>query len=331
MAAWSNILQGIIKSPAERQRLATALGVTTMTLTRWANGESKPQRSHLLNLVQVVHPGRRFELIAALEEIYPDIQSLLKEDTTADKIPSEFFAQVLSIRTTTTDSLRFWRISDVVLKQALAQLDPNQLGLSVKLLQCMPPAPPDMKVHSLRERTGKGTTPWTADLEHDILFLGVESLSGAAVETRHAMSNDNLKKNRSMPSVIDNYEVSAAAHPIRLEGRIAGCLLASSTQDAYFSQQRIQLLAAFSDLLALAFNKNEFYPPEKIALRVMPKPEIQRPILTDFRDLVTQKFQEAMQKRIQLTNVDAELLAWQDLENQLLAIQEKMADVEVSR
>jgi transcriptional regulator with XRE-family HTH domain len=325
MASWSNVLQGIIKSPAERQRLSTALGVTTMTLSRWASGESKPQRPHLIHLVQVVHPNQRLELIDALEETYPEIQTWLNEDA-SDHIPPEFFAQVLSIRTTTTDSLRFWRISEVVLKQALVQLDPNRLGMSVKLLQCMPPAPPDNKVHSLRERTGKGTPPWTADLEHDVLFLGIESLSGTAVETRHAINNDNLRTNKNIPAVLDAFEVSAAAHPIRLEGRIAGCLLASSTQEGYFSQQRLTLLATFSDLLALAFDKYEFYSIEQIGLRVMPKPEIQHPVLACFRELATAKFQEAAQRHEQKSNAAIELLAWQELENKLLKEQERLIE-----
>jgi GAF domain len=325
MASWPSVLQGIIKSPTERQRLSTALGVTTMTLSRWASGESKPQRPHLIHLVQVVHPNQRLELIDALEEVYPEIQTWLNEDTT-DHIPPEFFAQVLSIRTTTTDSLRFWRISEVVLKQALVQLDPNRLGMSVKLLQCMPLAEPDHRVHSLRERTGKGTPPWTADLEHDVLFLGVESLSGTAVETRHVASNDNLRTNKNIPSVQDAFEVSAAAHPIRLEGRIAGCFLASSTQEGYFSQQRLNLLATFSDLLALAFDKHEFYPIEQISLRVMPIPEIQRPILSGFRDLATIKFQEAAHRHEQKSNAAIELLAWQELENKLQREQERLIE-----
>lgn len=317
LPVWSTILQGIIKSPAERQRLSTALGVTTMTLSRWASGESKPQRPHLIHLVQVIHPNQRQELIDALEIVYPDIQSWLLEDST-EQIPSDFFAQVLSIRTTTTESLRFWRISEVVLKQALAQLDPSQLGMAVKLVQCMPPSLVDGKVRSLRERAGKGTPPWTADLEHDVLFLGLESLSGYAVEVRHIVNDDNLDENKTLPAVQDEFEVSAAAAPIRFEGRIAGCLLASSTQEKYFSQQRLNLLATFSDLISLAFDKSDFRHTNEIELRVLPKPEVQRPILANFRQRVTAKFQEAMTRRQQMSNFQIEQLAWQELETELL-------------
>ncbi len=317
--SWSNILQGIIKSTTERQRLATALGVTSMTLSRWASGDSKPQRSHLIHLVQVVHPNYRQELLEALEQQFPDIQAWLTEDV-SEQIPPDFFAHVLNIRTTTTESLRFWRISEVILKQTLAQLDPNRLGMAVKLVQCMPPSPQDGKVHSLRERAGKGTPPWTADLEHDVLFLGLESLSGYAVEVRHIVNDDDLRQNKTQPSLQDEFEVSAAAHPIRFEGRIAGCLLASSTQPGYFSQQRLNLLATFSDLISLAFDKEDFYPFSLIELRVLPHPKVQRPHLANFRQRVTAKFQQALYQQQHLSNAQIELQTWQELESEMLTL-----------
>lgn len=321
---WSSVLQGIIKSSAERQRLSSALGVTTMTLSRWASGESRPQRPHLIHLLQVVHPNQRQELLDALETQFPEIQAWLTEDT-SEQIPAEFFAQVLNIRTTTTESLRFWRISEVVLKQALAQLDPNRLGMAVKLVQCMPPSS-DGKIRSLRERAGKGTSPWTADLEHDVLFLGLESLCGYAVEVRHIVSEDDLRQNTTSFAVKDEHEVSAAAHPVRFEGRIAGCLLASSTQPAYFSQQRLNLLTTFSDLISLAFDKDEFYPSHQIELRVMPEPKIQRPILANFRQRVTAKFQQAVYHRQHFSNAEIELQAWRELESDLLSRRENSLD-----
>jgi hypothetical protein len=319
--SWSSVLQGIIKSTAERQRLAAALGVTNMTLTRWASGESKPHKNHLVHLVQTVHPNHRQELLAALERQYPDIHVWLTEDS-SNQISAEFFAQVLNIRTTTTESLLFWRVCDVILKQALAQLDPSNLGMAIKLIQCMPPSPRDGKIHSLRERVGKGTPPWTADLEHDVLFLGLESLSGYAVEVRHIVNDDDLRKSKTIPAYSDTYEISAAAHPVRLEGRIAGCLLASSAQAAYFSQQRLSLLATYSDLIALAFQKNDFYPPSMLELRVMPRPEIQRPIIAQFRQRVTARSQQAMYQRQQLSHPEIELLAWQEIEEELLSVRD---------
>ena len=97
----------------------------------------------------------------------------------------------------------------------------------------------------------KELLPGQTDLEHDVLFLGQESLSGYTVEVRHIVCNDNLRQSKTFPAVQDTFEVSAAAHPIRFEGKIAGCLLASSTQPSYFSSQRLNLLATFSDLVSL--------------------------------------------------------------------------------
>lgn len=321
---WPNILQGIIKSPTERQRLSTTLGVTTMTLSRWASGESKPQRTQIIHLIQAVQPHQRQELCEALELQYPDLQSWLTEDT-PEQIPPEFFAHILNIRTTMTASLLFWRISEAVLKQALVQLDPNNLGMSIKLVQCMPPSA-DGKIRSLRERAGKGTPPWAADLEHDVLFLGLESLSGYAAEIRHIVHDDDLRQSKTFPAYQGDFEISAAAHPIRFEGRIAGCLLASSTQAGYFTPPRLALLTTFSDLISLAFNKEDFYPPHLLELRFMPRPKIQRPILASFRQRVTAKFQETMQQRKNLSNAEIELQTWQELEAELLALRDDSLD-----
>lgn len=315
--SWQVILQRIIKTPAERQRLAAALGVTTMTLTRWANENSRPQRPHLIHLVQAVQPQHRAELLAALETSYPDILSWLHEETT-EQISSDFFAQVLNARATIIESLRFWHITDMVLKQALTQLDPNHLGMSLTLGQCMPPSQGG-KIRSLRERMGKGTLPWIADLEHLSIFLGAETLAGYVVQYQRPASIEDLRQDHLLPGYQFEFEVSAAANPIWLEGRIAGCLLASSTQVGYFSQQRLALLSTFSDIVSLAFNNDDFYPPQLVELRVMPPPKKQHTYLSTFRQRVTQSLIDAAQNKHHLSNAQAEQLVWSELEEILLS------------
>ncbi len=319
--SWQSILQQIIKTPDERQRMATTLGVTVMTLNRWANENSRPQRPHLIHLVQVIPAQYRMDFLAALERSYPDLQGWLKDES-KEQISSNFFAQVLSLRTTTIDSLRFWHISDLLLKQALEQLDPNKLGMSITLAQCMPPSS-DGKIRSLRERAGKGTSPWNADLEHLALFLGMDSLAGYVVESGRAASVEDLSKDKILPAYQTEYEVSAAAHPIWFGGRIAGSLLASSTQKGFFEQSRMALMAAFADLFSLALDKEDFYPTSMISLKLMPAPEVQRPILNDFRQLTVKKSFEAIQRRERLSNLEAEQLVWRDLEEQLLTLSDR--------
>ena len=233
------------------------------------------------------------------------------------QIPSEFFAQVLSARATVMESLRFWQITDMVLKQVLVQVDPNQSGMSITLAQCSPPSQ-DGKIHSLRERVGKGTLPWTADLEHLSTFLGIETLAGYVVQHQRFASIEDLSQDNLLPAYQSEFEVSAAASPIWLDGRIAGCLVASSTQLNYFCQHRLALLSTFSDVISLAFDKNDFYRPECIELSVMPSPEKQRPYVAKFRQRVTQILIEAAHNKHHLTNTQAEKIVWCEIEATLL-------------
>ena len=308
-----------MKAPAERRRLATALGLSEMTLVRWANEGILPQRSQITRLVQVVQQQYRQELIESLETgPYPNIQLWLKEGP-SEHISTEFFTHILSLRTTTTESLRFWQMSEAILSQVLEQLDPNREGMSITLVQCMPPSNiHDGKIRSLREVAGKGTLPWDSDLTHLSLFLGMESLAGYVVEARHEATIEDLSKDHLVPAYRTENEVSAAAYPIMLGDNIVGCLSASSTQRGYFTQQRMALLAAFSNLASLAFNKTDFHIATKVELRIMPSPDIQRPILHSFRQRVSKNLTNALHQRIQKTNIEAEREAWEAIENELI-------------
>ena len=314
--SWQAVLGRIIQTPAERQRLATALGVSVMTLIRWTNGSYRPQKSHLIRLVQLIPPEYRAELLAALESEFPDIHSRLYEEP-PEQIPPDFFVQVLNTRATIIETLRFWHITDMVLNQALAQLDANRSGMSITLVQCMPPSQGG-KIRSLRERMSRGTLPWKAGLEHLSLFLGIETLAGYVVQYQRPASIEDLSRDNLLPAYQSEFEVSAAANPIWLDGRIAGCLLASSTQAGYFSQHWLALRSTFSDAISLAFDKNDFYRPDCIELSVMPPPDMQRPHLDKFRQRVTQVLVEATQNKRHLTNIQAEQTVWCEIEEILL-------------
>ncbi len=314
---WTLVLRGIVKSVAERKRLATVLGVSDMTLTRWANGKSNPQRQHLIWLVRALQPQHREEIVLALEKTYTEIRTWLKSDTD-ERVPSDFFASIFNLRTTITETSRFWNMSNNILTQALLQLDPNKVGLSVKLIRCMPPR--DGKVRSIRECAGKGTPPWTADLEHDVLFLGLESMSGYATEVRHFVNDNDLREGKNVPAYQGEFEISALAQPILFKSKIAGCLLAASTQEAHFTQERVLLLEDFANLISLAFDEKDFYPRSMIELRFVPRPATQKPIIRTFRDRVRRKTYEARQKNVHLTNAEAELAVWQEIEGELLSL-----------
>jgi GAF domain-containing protein len=322
-SSWQNLLKQIIRVPAERQRLAAALGLSEVTLSRWANAGTIPPSSQIVRLVQAVQPQHRQELIEALEaDQYPKIQSWLKEGP-SEHISSEFYADILNSRTVITESQRFWYITETILTQILKQLDPNHHGMSITLVQCMPPSLEyDNKIRSLREVAGKGTPPWDADLTHIAQFLGLESLAGYVVEARHHATIVDLTRDRLVPAYQTEHEVSAAAHPILLGNSIIGCLSASSTQIGYFTQSRIALLAEFSNLISLAYDRKDFYPTSEVELRIMPAADKQRPILNTFRQRIAKSLTNPHHHRIQKTNAQAEYDAWIAIESELLAMSE---------
>lgn len=326
-SSWQTVLQKIIQPTRERQRLASALGVNTITLTRWARADSRPQRSYLAMLVKVVQPHQRAELLNALLAAYPDMQDKLLEETT-EFIPSSFFRHVLQERASINEILRRHHLSMTILNEALHLLDPNQLGMAVTPALCMPPV--NGKILSLREQGGRGSMPWTADLEHKSIFLGLNSLAGHVVQSGRADSIIDVKEELYIPAFAypEHLEVSAAAAPIWLEGKIAGCLLAACTQRGHFTQNRIDLLGNFANLYTLALSPGDFYGHPLIQLRYIPQPPHQDAYLNSFRQRVTQLMADAGRRGQTLSSAEAELRAWQEIEAQLIKIGSELDDAE---
>ena len=316
--SWQSVLEHSIQLPGERQRLVTALGINPMTLNRWVKAETQPNRNHLIDLLRYVQPQYRQELRDAMRESYPDIDSWVVDEA-PEHISAEFYTQILNDRATLIEATRNREILDKILKQALIQLDPHQLGMAITLVQCMPPGK-DGKIHSLRERMGRGTPPWIADLENLSIFLAMESLAGFVVQYQRPASIEDISKETLLPAYQTDYEISAAAAPIMLDGNIAGCLLASSTEVDHFTQQRLTLLAAFSDLTSLALESKEYYPPRIIQLGILlhRDAEEQRKILRSFRSRVQTKLIEGYQHQTPLTYAQAEECVWSELEELVL-------------
>src|SRR5207245_2891093 len=83
---------------------------------------------------------------------------------------------------------------------------PHQLGMAITLVQCMPPGK-DGKIHSLRERMGRGTPPWIADLENLSIFLAMESLAGFVVQYQRPASIEDISKETLLPAYQTDNEV----------------------------------------------------------------------------------------------------------------------------
>ena len=312
---WHELLGMIISNVQERQRIAQELGVRAITLSRWVRGESEPRPQNLRHLLSVLQPDHRDLLLEMLGEEIKESRDVT--DDTSREIPSEFYSRVLSARATTNETLRYWSISSLILQQALGQLDPDRLGLAITVVRCMR-STGEKKVRSLRESVGKGTAPWTGDLEQRGMFLGAESLAGYVVTTCRPAQLQNIQKDGlTLPAHQVEYEVSAAAHPILYTGRIAGCVLISSTQPDYFvSSARNTLIGYYANLLALAIEPEEFYDPQDIELMIMPPHTLQKEYFANFRQRVTQALRQKS-----MNNLQAEQYVWEQLEEELLQVQ----------
>jgi len=311
---WRDLLGKIIKEPHERQRIANELSVRPITLTRWVSGESKPRPHNLRLLVNALPEYRQAFLELIPKELGYDLGQEVEDINVSYEIPSIFYARVLNAHCTLPKVLHFNSICDVILQQALKQLDPNRVGMEVTVVQCMPPSH-DSKVRSLRESMGRGTPPWNRELEQRTMFLGIQSLAGYVVASGHARAIESrVEGEKFFPVEWVEWEESAMAYPIMRSDRVAGCFLVSCTQPNYFiSSSRQTLIQNYAELLSVAFEPDAFYNLGDIELGKTPAYKDQHPYLAKFRSRVAD-----MMVRFHLDIIQAERKVWQQIEEELL-------------
>jgi hypothetical protein len=318
---WRKLLGEIIADTHERQRLAAFLSVNPLSLTRWAQSETNPRPQNLQGLIKSVSPKYREQLFEAILQEFPDIAITIEDPGQADlaeKIPSDFYESVLDAYAQTRKEQRMFTVSNRVLTKALAQLDPNRLGMALSIALCMPPST-DRKIRSLHEVTGVATPPWQSTLTLEALFLGIESLAGYAVtKGRSFMAEKQGGQLGFLPVRWEEREESTIACPIWFENRIAGCLVASSTQSGYFLPFRQTLVERYAQLLTLALDPEDFYEQDDIELLPMPARDVQRKKVADYRQRLSQIILQANRQGQPMSIEKAERQVWQQLEGELL-------------
>lgn len=318
--SWRDLLKVIINDTHERQRIASELGLNPITLVRWTTQDIDPRPQNLRRLLDVV-PQYRDQLLELIrDEIGFEEFSNAVLDDSSKNIPSFFYMSVFSARATTNDSMRYRTTCNMVLQQALGQLDPDHTGMSITVVRCMPLYEGDAKIRSLRESLGQGTPPWQADLEQQAMFLGAESLAGYVVASSRPYVTQNVDKDQGqIPLAKGRYERSSAIYPILYAGNIAGCMIVSSAQYNHFlSQSRLNLIKNYTDLISVAFEPEEFYKPEQIELWMMPDQEIQKKHFANFRQRVAAVMIEGARNKESINTIEAEKVVWRQLENELI-------------
>lgn len=313
---WRELLRLIIQEPAIRKRIDNEIGKQAVNIKRWINGKAEPRVQNLKQLLNVI-PEYREQFIDLLGDEYAD-EFYSFEDITND-IPATFIASVLSARARINKELRYWSLCRLTLDQALGQLDPDRLGMAITVVRCMKTEKYPY-IRSLRESVATGTPPWPGNLDQQSMFLGAESLAGLCVSSCHEVQNNDIRSNTNLlPAHQVDFELSAAAAPLLLSGRCAGCMLVSSTQpDFFLSQSRLAFIRNYANILALALERHEFYEPGMIRLEVMPLHTVQRAYFSDFHRRVLEIVAET--KR---TPQEAEQQFLEELEETFLEIERK--------
>src|SRR4051812_21488298 len=173
-STWQEFLGQFIATSQERERLATAVRVRSITLQRWAEGSSRPRHENIRMLLKSL-PRSRYPLFLRLLLVdFPELaQEELPEDHFLQTLPTEFYRRAMSNLALTPQPMYRQAMQDLILQQALEHLDPDRHGLSIALAVCVPPRPGE-KVRSLREVGGLANPPWPRNLPEKPLFLGAE-------------------------------------------------------------------------------------------------------------------------------------------------------------
>ncbi|TMC21409.1 MAG: GAF domain-containing protein [Chloroflexi bacterium] len=336
---WRELLDMIIHTYGERKRIARAISVAEVTLSRWASGESSPRQRYFRPLLQAIPGAHRHAFEASMKEEFPSLavdlpgqDMLVYQESMHEheklEIPFAFVNRILGIHATSFTHQVSWMIIQQTLQHARLQLSSGLGGLRITIFYCMPPRDDGM-IRSLREGPGLGTFPWSESLGEEVQFLGADTLVGHTVATARSHQVSDL---RAAPTLVPyrpaEYERSAATYPMMRHGRLAGCVLFSSTEVGRFECDRLAvLLQAYTNLIALAFTESDFYDVSVIQLQVMPAFEAQQQYLSRFRALVITLMKESAHTAQDLTYQQAVTIAWQQVETLLLQHHDKHNDL----
>jgi hypothetical protein len=315
---WRDLLGKVASRPGERQRIAAALRINSITITRWVTGASKPRLETLRALPHVL-PQHYEQMITLLKLEYPD---LFTNETIVDmdvSIPPDFYRQVLNSYAMDPERLRVFTLGNTILRQIILQFDPDNEGFAVFIAQCVPPDP-SHKVRSLRITIGAGGPP-AGNHRNQTCFCGAESQAGLAVLSAHAVILQNPEDvQRIFPGQQILVPGSSLAIPILQYDCSAGSACFVSPQKNFFSSERISLLKQYVNLLTIAFEPQEFYPLADINLAMIPMRSQQQPLLSMLQQRITARMLLPVSEGLPLSRLQAEQQIIKEIEEELIQL-----------
>jgi hypothetical protein len=315
-SAFRTFLKDLLQDATAKRFIEQRTDISSRTLARWISGETEePDRKRLISLLHAL-PQYRDSLLAVITRAVPDFDVPLIDHagTLAEELPMDFWVRLLETNANTPRNLHFTAVVNLIFLQIQSFVDPERIGVQLIVAHCTPPASPDLPVRSLREIMKMTTHQPLFKSASQPRFLGAESLSGYSVSLCQANVVQNVLEERRLPVRKIPGGHSAAVYPIQRGGHVAGCFIVSSPQPDFFSQWLQYVLQVYAYLLSMAFETPMFYPPERIRLRPMPEEDIQRRFIAQFQDRVIR----LLQQNTSLSRPQAETLAWQQIEEDLL-------------
>lgn len=317
--AWREILANVIRDEQQRRQIAEQLNIHPVTLTRWATGKSNPRSTKLRALLNTLPAHTREAAKISLAQDYSPLA--VQTDipvAPVHEIHPEFYRRVMNTYTTIPSGLREWSLTVLITQQILAHLDPHQNGMHVFLAYCSPPSS-NLSIRSLRKIVGRGTAPWNYTDEYATQFFGAESLVGRAIMRGHPITVQSAEDlDWGSAPELGSFARSICVLPLLRANQVAGSLCVMSTQERFFSHFHLDLLQQYTNLLVITCEEKSFFRHEDIVLSVMPLLEQQIPLLQSFQQRVMRRIHQATRQYHFLTKQEAELLVWQEIEEELL-------------
>jgi transcriptional regulator with XRE-family HTH domain len=310
-------LKELLRDAQVRKTIEERTDISARTLARWVSGETEePDRKRLTSLLRAL-PQYREPLLSTIITALPDFAAPLLDQTNTlvEDLPVAFWVQLVETTATTPKNLHFTTVVQLIFLQLQATIDPERLGLHFYIIQCSPPASPAHPVRSLRVIAQMEAHKSLLTSPGEYVFFGAESLAGYSVSTCTSNIVQNVPQEQRLPVVRLPGEASLAAYPLQRGGALAGCFIVSSPQPDFFTQRLQYLLHIYAYLLSLAFETDQFYPPERIRLRPMPAMSQQELYIAHFHGRVL----SLLQHDPSLSRSQAEKIVWHQIEEALLA------------
>jgi hypothetical protein len=252
------------------EKVINFLQVSHKTLMNWIKSKANPD-FRIFQQVLEAFPDDYDALLELIQREFPHfVPERLAEGEAPREILAPFHNRLSKTLHDSLPTLRFWSTCQLVLQQAMQQLDPYRTGMMMAIMTCTPPSSGE-KVRSLHGYLGLGSSKWMENWYQQPFFFGSDSLSGYAATVGDIQVIHDLKSDLTGVSLYDVDDMrSILVVPILSCRKCAGCLYIASTSPNYFRSRRLELVQQYVECLARAFSPEEFYAPEQMQFSILP-------------------------------------------------------------